>query len=65
MQSGLRLWLAKQNIVALADRIHKTPDCLYRWRRGEGHPTPRTAAILIRLARGHLGWDDIYGYLTK
>ena len=63
MKSNFCLWLAKQDLITLSERLKMSIGCVRRWRRGEGHPTPMTAARLIRMSRGHLSWDDFYSYL--
>ena len=65
MTSNFCHWLAKQDLVTLAERLDMSLGAVRRWRRGEGHPTPKTAARIIRMSRRQLTWEDFYSYLTK
>lgn len=57
------LWIYTYNVAALAKALGMTQAIVSAWARRAATPRPKTAAAIIRMAKGELSWSDIYGYL--
>ena len=54
-------WVNQYGMPKLADRLGLTRQCIQKWMVGLTYPSVKTAKRIVRLSKGEIDYNSIYG----